>query len=317
MNIDEIIPASLAGERLDRTVSLLTGASRSQAARWLAEERIRIDGAVATGRSRRVDTGERLTVSVPETPDHELVGDPDVAFEVLHADDELIVIDKPAGLVVHPGPGHPDGTLVNGLLARFPDLAGVGEPGRPGIVHRLDRGTSGVLAVARTEHAYRVLVAAFAAHEVTRQYRALVAGHPEPGRGLVDGPIGRSASSATRMALTASGRPARTRYEVLERFPGPPACALTECELETGRTHQIRVHLAGIDHPVLGDATYGGVRSGLELARPFLHAHVLALAHPGDGRAVRFVSPLPPDLEAVLTELRQEPPSSARAPHRG
>lgn len=304
---DEQIPDALSGERLDRVVSLITGCPRSAAARWLAEDRVRVDGVVTRVRSRRLSEGERITIDVPDPEPRELVPDPDVEFEVVHVDDDLIVVDKPAGLVVHPGSGHPDGTLVHGLLARFPEIARVGQPDRPGIVHRLDRGTSGVLLVARTGRAYEVLVAQLAAHRVDREYRALVMGHPEPGRGLVDAPVGRSASTPTRMTITGSGRPARTRYEVLERLDGPPRQALIACELETGRTHQIRVHLAGIAHPVVGDATYGGNAGDLGLERPFLHARHVRLVHPVSGRQVHFTAPLPADLVDALNRARELP----------
>ncbi len=220
----------------------------------------------------------------------------DVDVRVVAADDAVIVVDKPAGLVVHPGAGHEHGTLVHGLLARYPELAGVGDPRRPGIVHRLDRDTSGLLVVARSTDAYERLVAALAAHEVERRYLALVRGVPDAARATVDAPIGRSNRQPTRMAVRAGGRPARTTYEVLAR-DGDDA-ALLECRLETGRTHQIRVHLAAIGHPVLGDAAYGS--AGGPLRRPFLHAYVLAFTHPRLGDRRRFEAALPADLRRVL-----------------
>jgi 23S rRNA pseudouridine1911/1915/1917 synthase len=223
---------------------------------------------------------------------------------VVHADADVVVVDKPAGLVIHPGSGVDRGTLVNGLLHRFPEIASVGDPARPGIVHRLDRGTTGLLVVARTPAAYEALVAQLSAREVERQYAALVWGVPDSPAGLVDAPIGRSARDATKMAVTADGREARTRYEVRRTFTGPAPTALLSCRLETGRTHQIRVHLAAIGHAVVGDATYGGRRPAIPLDRPFLHAERLSFDHPVTGERMTFESPLPADLRAVLDGLR-------------
>ena len=303
MTTNEEVPPALAGERLDRVVSLLAGCSRTEATRWIAEGRVAINGEAVTARSRHLEAGEVVSVDVPEAADPTPLADRDVEFRVVHADDDVIVIDKPAGLVVHPGSGHPDGTLVNGLLAQFPEIASVGQSERPGIVHRLDRGTSGLLVVARTQTAYEALVGDLAAHRVLREYRAVVVGHPDSGRGLIDAPIGRSARNATRMAVQTTGKPARTRYEVVETFSKPLSCALIRCELETGRTHQIRVHVAAIGHPVLGDTTYGGTRSELGMSRPFLHAHTLGFTHPGTGEHVELSAPLPNDLVEILSQL--------------
>jgi 23S rRNA pseudouridine1911/1915/1917 synthase len=238
------------------------------------------------------------------------VADPSVAFEVVFADDDVVVVDKPPGLVVHPGAGHPTSTLVHGLVARFPDLAApVGrpwpDPARPGIVHRLDRGTSGLLVVARTPVAYDNLVAQLAGRGVTRVYRALVTGEVETARGVVDAPVGRSQRTPTRMAVSRRGRPARTHYEVARRFAGPPPATLLDLSLETGRTHQIRVHLAAIGHPVVGDDVYGRGRPGPlpTLGRPFLHAAALGFDHPTTGAHLTFTSALPPDLEGALAGL--------------
>jgi 23S rRNA pseudouridine1911/1915/1917 synthase len=228
--------------------------------------------------------------------------DPDVEVDVRYADDEVIVVVKPAGLVVHPGAGHAEGTLVNGLLARYGDIAEVGDPMRPGIVHRLDRDTSGLLVVARSARAYDDLVAQLAARTVERRYRALVWGTLASPRGLIDAPIGRSEARRTRMAVREAGKPARTEYEVRATFERP-VCSELECRLETGRTHQIRVHLAAIGHPVVGDATYGGARDQLPLTRPFLHAASLAFDHPGTGERLRFEDPLPVELQATLDAL--------------
>jgi 23S rRNA pseudouridine1911/1915/1917 synthase len=203
---------------------------------------------------------------------------------------------------VHPGAGHPDRTLVNGLLARYPEIAAVGEPARPGIVHRLDRETSGLLVVARSARAYDELTRSLAAHEVQRRYVALVWGRLPARRGVVDAPIGRSVRRPTRMSVREGGRAARTEYEVRAEFADPEV-SLLDCTLETGRTHQIRVHLQAIGHPIVGDAAYGGARESLPVGRPFLHAASLVFAHPVTGQAVEVSDPLPADLAAVLAAL--------------
>jgi 23S rRNA pseudouridine1911/1915/1917 synthase len=228
-----------------------------------------------------------------------------VRFAVVHADDAVAVVDKPAGLVVHPGAGNDAGTLVGGLLARFPDLAGlvasgVCAPDRPGIVHRLDKGTSGLLAVARTEAAYRDLVGQLATRTMERRYVALVRGLVADDRGEVEAPIGRSARTPTKMAVTAGGKPARTAYVVRERRPGEDPTTLLELSLQSGRTHQIRVHLAAIGHPVVGDARYGSADARLGPGRFFLHAFRLAFVHPATRTRMEFTSELPPDLVAYL-----------------
>jgi 23S rRNA pseudouridine1911/1915/1917 synthase len=270
---------------------------------------VQLDDAPVPVRSRRVAAGQWLEVAVPERAaggGAALEPDPTVEVPVVAADEAVIVVDKPPGLVVHPGAGHATGTLVQGLLARFPELAEVGEPERPGIVHRLDVGTSGLLVVARTPAAYRSLVDQLASHTVERRYLALVWGTVQSDAGLVDAPIGRAAADPTQMAVAAGGRPARTRYQVLERFTNPVEATLLECRLETGRTHQVRVHLAAIGHPVVGDARYGGQRESLPAERPFLHAHRLAFDHPTDGRRCRYESPLPPDLEDVRGRMAED-----------
>jgi 23S rRNA pseudouridine1911/1915/1917 synthase len=298
----ETVPRALAGERVDRVVALLTGLPRSQVAELVATGRVRVTGEPVVTRGRRVEEGEVVEVDLPPAVDSGLVADPTVDVAVVHADGDVIVVDKPAGLVVHPGAGQRGGTLVHGLLHRFPELAGVGDPARPGIVHRLDKGTSGLLVVARSARAYPVLTAQMKARAVERRYLALVHGLVEEGKGAVDAPVGRSGRDRTRMAVSSRGRPARTRYEVLERYTDPVAATLLECRLETGRTHQIRVHLAAIGHPVAGDTRYGRGQP-LPMSRPFLHAHRLAFDHPADGERRHFESSLPADLEQVLERL--------------
>jgi 23S rRNA pseudouridine1911/1915/1917 synthase len=266
-----------------------------------------VDGVAVTEGKHRLREGQVVDLPSGAGADASAgpVPDPDLRVVVDDADDDVIVVDKPAGLVVHPGAGNPDRTLVNGLLARYPELAGVGtDPERPGIVHRLDAGTSGLMVVARNQAAYDDLVGQMADRTARRTYLALVWGVPEARTGVVDAPIGRSARTPTRMAVTADGREARTRYEVEETFADPVAASLLRCRLETGRTHQIRVHLAAIGHPVVGDERYGGVRAGLDASRPMLHATNLAFRHPATGDVVEFDSPVPADMAAVLNRLR-------------
>ena len=305
----ELIPPALDGERIDRIIALLADVSRNRAAAALTAGRVSVDDEVVYQRSRRVHEGEELVVAGFERETEHVPGaEPSVRFDILYADDDVLVIDKPSGLVVHPGAGNQTGTLVNGLLASHPEIAGVGSAARPGIVHRLDMGTSGALAVARTQMAYDSLVAQLADRSVGRRYQALSWGHFEAVKGVVDAPVGRSPKDRTRMAVVGSGRPARTGYDV-SAAGASPAVSLVTCTLETGRTHQIRVHLSAIGHPLLGDGTYGGERSGLVLDRPFLHAAHLSFDHPATGERLEFDSPLPADLRAVLDGLGEPEPA--------
>jgi 23S rRNA pseudouridine1911/1915/1917 synthase len=300
----ERVPAALHGERVDRVVAFVTGLTRAEVADMVAGGAVQLRGRVVTKPSARVVEGDELEIEVPDVaPEPAAQPEPDVDVPVLFADDDVIVVDKPQALVVHPGAGNARGTMAAGLLARYPELAGVGEPDRPGIVHRLDKGTSGLLVVARTPAAYDSLVGQLSSRSVERRYLALVWGVPEPATGLVDAPIGRSKRDPTRMAVSSSGREARTRYEVLQPFTQPIEAALIECRLETGRTHQIRVHLAAIEHPIVGDPRYRGKRASFATPRTFLHAHALAFDHPATGERVSFASPLPEDLSTVLTRL--------------
>jgi 23S rRNA pseudouridine1911/1915/1917 synthase len=303
--IRETIPDALDGERLDRVVTMFTGCSRAEASELIEQTSVRIDGTPATTRSTRLHSGQVVEVDyeAPTGP-APIEPDPTVEIDVVFADDHVIVVDKPAGLVVHPGAGNPDQTLVNGVVARWPEVSEVGDPQRPGVVHRIDQGTSGLLVLARTSDAYDSLVAQFSARSVEREYLALAWGHVEPAVGMIDAPIGRSHRDPTRMAVTNTGREARTRYEVLATFTDPASVCSLSCRLETGRTHQIRVHLAAIGHPLVGDGRYGGDRSPLPCARPWLHAARLGFEHPGTGEHVNFHSELPEDLVVVRDRLR-------------
>ncbi len=288
----EVVPRALDGERLDRVVALVTGGSRSEAAALVDDGAVTVGGsrrhgAVAPGRRgrRRRDRRPR-----PPAPTPSWRPTPPSPFRSCTRTPTCVVVDKPAGLVVHPGAGQTSGTLVNGLLARYPEIRAVGQPDRPGIVHRLDKGTSGCwwspVAPRPTTAWWRCSPPA----TVDRRYRALVWGTVASPTGLVDAPIGRSGRDPTRMAVTVRGKPARTRYDVVRTFHQPVAVTELRCRLETGRTHQIRVHLASIGHPVVGDARYGGDRQSLPLPRPFLHAERAGL-RPPDHAARRCRSP--------------------------
>lgn len=306
------VPRALVGMRVDRAVSVLTGVSRSEAAHLVAAGRVRVDGRPVLQRSAPLPEGSELAVELPDAA-AALEPDATVPFEVVYEDADLVVVDKPAGVVVHPGAGSRSGTLVAGLLARYPELeslAAVSDAARPGVVHRLDKGTSGLLVVARSAVAYRSLVAQMGARSVGRRYLALVAGTIHDDRGMIDAPVGRSTRTPTKMAVTPTGRPARTRYVVAGRrdrlfvdggWAARPSSFL-ECTLETGRTHQIRVHFAAIGHPVVGDDRYGtaSTRGVLPAGRLFLHAAELSIDHPVSGDRMTWGSPLPPDLRRVL-----------------
>jgi len=292
------VPAEAAGERLDRFLSTLEGVgSRAAAERLLAQERVRVNGS-PQAKSHRLAAGDELDVELPERRESRLEPeqlDLRIAFE----DEHLVVVDKPAGIVVHPSAGHASGTLVHGLLGHA--VAGGEEAERPGIVHRLDRDTSGLLVVARSEEAHRRLQRLLRRRKLVREYVALVRGRPRSRRGRIEAPIGRDRRDPTRISLdTDTPRDAVTNFEVLEMLPRH---ALLRVALETGRTHQIRVHLTAIDLPVSGDPTYG-VEGDLGLGRQFLHAARLAFPHPFTGEPVECESPLPPDLQAALEEAR-------------
>lgn len=308
--IVEVVPRALEGERLDRIVALVADVSRADATRTITAGGVRVDGAPASSGKQRLSTGQRVEIDPAAIPRSEPPQpDPSVDVAVVYADEDVVVVDKPAGLVVHPGAGHPDGTLVNGLLARYPELRAVGEEMRPGIVHRLDAGSSGLLVVARRDAAARDLIEQFSTHSAERRYDAVVWGVPEAAHGVIDAPIGRSRSDPLRMAVVGDGRPARTHYRVVAAYDAPAVTARLACELETGRTHQIRVHLASIGHPLVGDTVYGRRRPTLGLLRPFLHAAELSFDHPTTGERVTFASPLPDDLDRWLAAAEVRPGS--------
>lgn len=301
----ETVPAALAGERVDRVVAMLTGLTRAEVADLVRAGAVRVGGRAVATRSRRLEEGDELEIDVPDVVVDALTPDAAVDVPVAYADDHVAVIDKPAGLVVHPGAGNQSGTLVHGLLARFPQLAnGPGDLHRPGIVHRLDKGTSGLLAVALSELAHASLVSQLQARTMDRRYTTMVWGHVEADAGQVDAPVGRSGRDPTRMSVSRRGREARTNYRVEARYQEPVPLTLLECRLETGRTHQIRVHLAAIGHPVVGDSRYGGKRPDLHATRPFLHAGRLAFDHPDTGERLDVRSPLPADLEDLRARTR-------------
>jgi 23S rRNA pseudouridine1911/1915/1917 synthase len=292
------VPPEAAGERLDRFLAQLPEiGSRAVAERLLAAEGVRVDGRMRA-KSYRLEGGEELEFEPPPAPTSDL--EPQAMdLAVPYEDEHLLVVDKPAGLVVHPAPGHSQGTLVHGLLAY--DVEGGEEPDRPGIVHRLDRDTSGLLVVARSPDAHRRLQELVRTRALTREYVALVVGRPRSRRGTIDAPIGRDRHDALRHSLdTDTPRDAVTHFEIEELLPRH---TLLRVALETGRTHQIRVHLGAVDLPVAGDPLYG--RPGeLGLERQFLHAARLAFEHPFTGEAVDVTSPLPDDLERALAEAR-------------
>ncbi len=296
------VPAELAGLRLDQALArIYPEHSRSRLQAWLKEGRIRVDGGSADAR-RKVWGGETLEADLPQTDAGTADRAQDIALQVVFEDDSLLVIDKPAGLVVHPGSGNPDGTLLNALLHHAPQLA---EVPRAGIVHRLDKDTSGLLVVAKSCAVQDELVRQLQARTVARHYHALVHGRVERD-GTVDAPLGRHPTHRTRMAVISGGRAARTHYTISGRLA---AATLLECRLETGRTHQIRVHMAHIGHPLVGDPTYGG-RRGVGAAASFprqaLHAFRLGLNHPATGRELVWEIALATDFATLLAAMEHE-----------
>lgn len=296
-----VVEPAQAGDRVDRFLAS-TGAlgTRSQIGKLIAEGRVRVDGELAkTG--TRLKVGQRVIAETSPPPSLEVSGE-SIPLPILYEDDFLLVIDKPAGMVVHPAPGHRSGTLVNALLHRWGGQRSGLDPARCGIVHRLDKDTSGVILVAKDPVTHEALSKLFRGREVRKRYVAIVCGHPSSDRGEIEAPIGRHPTERKKMAVRAGGRRALTRYQVVERYRG---AALLRLYPVTGRTHQIRVHLASIGCPVAGDTVYArGRKLTVDLTRQALHAQVLRFVHPRTGEDVRFEAPLPDDMARAIEELR-------------
>ena len=291
-----------AGVRLDAFLSADGALTRSQAARLIAEGRVRVNGKPAA-KSARLSGGETVTVDVPQLRETAL-SPQDIPLDVVYEDDDVIVVNKPTGLVVHPAPGHPDGTLVNALLHHCGDsLSGIGGEKRPGIVHRIDRDTSGLIIAAKNDAAHLALSAQLKDHSLSRTYECLVTGNMKQDSGTVDAPIGRSSADRKKMAVIPTGRRAVTHWEVVARYPG---VTHLRCRLETGRTHQIRVHMAYIGHPILGDTVYGAKKPVPGLTGQCLHATGLRFVHPRTGEPVELHCPLPPEFTAMLQKLQSK-----------
>jgi 23S rRNA pseudouridine1911/1915/1917 synthase len=305
------VPEGLDGERLDSALARLFGLSRAKAAELIGDGSVLVNGRPAV-KSDRVPAGEWLDVTLPPPPTSPSPFtaqprlEPVPGLVVVYEDDDIVVVDKPPGVAAHPTPGWTGPTVLQGLLAAGHTIATSGAAERQGIVHRLDAATSGLMVLAKSERAYSALKRAFRDREVDKVYHALVQGHPDPLRGTVDAPIGRHPSGDGRFAVVAGGRPSVTHYDTLEAFR---AASLVEVVLETGRTHQIRVHMAAIRHPCVGDRLYGAdpvLAARLGLNRQWLHAVRLGFAHPADGHRVEFTSEYPPDLSHALDLLRDE-----------
>ncbi len=300
---------TLSATRLDKALAEASGLSRERIKALLSEGRITLGGKPAPGPSTKVAEGSHYEIDLPEPEPAEAIAQ-DIPLEVVFEDEHLIVIDKPAGMVVHPAAGNPDGTLVNALLHHCEgQLSGIGGVARPGIVHRIDKDTSGLLVVAKTDKAHEGLAAQFADHSIERAYLAIVSGTPVPPAGTVTGAIGRSNRDRKKMAIVEDGRGkhAVTHYRTLKTFGN---ASLIECRLETGRTHQVRVHMSSIGHPLLGDPTYGRISAPLRkllaahhFSRQALHAATLGFVHPATGQPVQFTSEMPQDMRILIEEL--------------
>jgi len=310
---EAIVSEHQAGLRIDRALGeLFPSQSRNSLANLVKAGHVHVDGVPASKPSQRVETGQRIAIEIPD-PAPSPMASQDLPLTILHEDDDIVVIDKPAGLVVHPAAGHADQTLVNALLFHVKNLSGVGGELRPGIVHRLDKDTSGVMIIAKHDQAHRKLTADWNTERVKKEYLALVYGTPASDRGTIDAPIGRDPRDRKRMAVAREGRRAITDYEVAERLR---YVSLVRCRLRTGRTHQIRVHLKHIGHPIVGDPVYSGPqwrgipdkriqRALSSLPRQALHAERITFVHPRTGESMTIVAPLAEDLRALLDALRR------------
>ncbi|QDW63105.1 RluA family pseudouridine synthase [Oerskovia sp. KBS0722] len=300
------VPDGLAGERVDAALARLLGLSRTRAAEVAAAGGVRVDGR-EVGKSDRLVAGAWLEVEIPDEPEAstpQIVAEPVPGMKIVYDDDDVVVIDKPVGVAAHPSPGWTGPTVVGALIAAGYRISTSGAAERQGIVHRLDVGTSGLMVVAKSELAYSVLKRAFKERTVEKVYHALVQGHPEPTTGTIDAPIGRHPSADYKFAVTAEGKPSVTHYEVLEMLP---AASLVEVHLETGRTHQIRVHFSALRHPCVGDLTYGAdpvLAKKVGLTRQWLHAVQLGFEHPATGQWTQVTSEYPDDLARALEVVR-------------
>ena len=306
-----VVPSNADGDRLDRFLAAsLPDVTRSRLARWIDDGHVRLDGAAAKA-ATKLRTGQTIDVA-PPAPKPTNVEPQEIPLTVLYEDEDMVAIDKPAGLVVHPAAGHADGTLVNALLARLPDLRGIGDELRPGIVHRLDRDTSGVLLVAKHDDSFAALARQISARSMKKSYVALVHGRFHEKSGTIERPIGRHPKDRKKMAVVPSGKPSTTKWKLREELP---RTSLLDVELVTGRTHQIRVHLSSVGHPIVGDQSYGaplwkgipdrrlrGILAGFP--RQALHAARIELAHPRTGAKLVVEAPLPEDFAALLADLR-------------
>ena len=300
------VPDGLDGERLDAALARMFGLSRTQAQDLVGNGAVLVSGSPAA-KSDRVRAGDWVDVTLPPPPVQPLANpEPVPGLGILYEDTDIVVVDKPVGVAAHPTPGWTGPTVLQGLLAAGHTVATSGAAERQGIVHRLDAGTTGVMVVAKSDHAYSVLKQAFRDRVVDKRYHALVQGHPDPLRGTIDAPIARHPSGDGRFAVVSDGRPSVTHYDTLEAFR---AASLLQVRLETGRTHQIRVHMTAVRHPCVGDRLYGAdpvLAKRLGLSRQWLHAVQLGFAHPADGRHVEFTSSYPADLAAALATLEAE-----------
>ncbi|PMB19084.1 RluA family pseudouridine synthase [Fischerella thermalis] len=294
------------GERLDRYLTeRLTDLSRSRIQQLIEQGQVQLNGKICTSKKTSVKRGDRISLEIPPAEPLELTPE-DIPLDILYEDDQLLILNKPAGLVVHPAPGHPDGTLVNAILAHCPNLPGIGGVQRPGIVHRLDKDTTGAIAIAKTEFAHQHLQAQLKAKTAQREYLGVVYGVPKTENGTVDLPIGRHPVDRKKMAVVSpekGGRPATTHWQILERLGN---YTLMHFQLETGRTHQIRVHSAHIGHPIVGDPVYSSGRSvGVNLPGQALHAWRLRLQHPVSEKWIEVTAPIPQTLKTLLEVLRR------------